>query len=143
MAIKKILCAVDGSKITGRVAGCAVELAQATGAKLTFLTVNVVSTRSRRTHYWDAESVSAAAAQADKQMAAAVKIAKAVKFENYDCVIASGSNVADAIVSYADKNKADHIVMGTHTTSELARLLLGSVATAVVAHAVVPVTVAK
>lgn len=143
MAIKRILCAVDGSKITGRVADCAVELAQATGAKLTFLTINVVPTRARRTHYWDAESVNAAAAQANKQVASAIKSAKAVKFEGYDCVVASGGNVADAIVSYADKNKADHIVMGTSTTNELARLLLGSVATAVVSHAKAPVTVVK
>ena len=48
MAIKRILCAVDGSKITGRVADCAVELAQATGAKLTCLTINAVPTRARR-----------------------------------------------------------------------------------------------
>lgn len=143
MAIKRILCAIDGSKITGRVAGCAVELAQATGAKLTFLTVNVVPTRARRTHYWDAESMNAAAAQSDKQLAAAVKSAKAVKFDNYDCVVANGSNVADAIVSYAEKNKSDHIVMGTNTTNELARLFLGSVATAVVSHAAAPVTVVK
>lgn len=143
MAIKRILCAVDGSKITGRVAGCAVELAQATGAKLTFLTVNVVPTRARRTHYWDAESMNAAAAQSDKQLASAVKSAKAVKFDNYECVVAAGSNVADAIVSYAEKNKADHIVMGTSTTNELARLFLGSVATAVVSHATAPVTVVK
>ncbi|WP_374313778.1 universal stress protein [Dongia sp.] len=143
MAIKRILCAIDGSKITGRVAGCAVELAQATGAKLTFLTVNVVPTRARRTHYWDAESMNAAAAQSDKQLASAVKSAKAVKFDNYDCVVANGSNVADAIVSYAEKNKSDHIVMGTNTTNELARLFLGSVATAVVSHASAPVTVVK
>ena len=143
MAIKRILCAADGSKITGHVAGCAVELAQATGAKLTFLTVNVVPTRARRTHYWDAESMNAAAAQANKQVGAAVKSAKAAKFENYECVVASGSAVADAIVSYADKNKIDHIVMGTNTTNELARLFLGSVATAVVSHASAPVTVVK
>jgi len=143
MAIKKILCAVDGSKITGHVADCAIELAGATGAKLTFLTINVVPTRARRTHYWDAESMSAAAAQASKQLAVAVKSAKASKFENYDCVVASGSTVADAIVAYAAKNKSDHIVMGTNTTNELARIFLGSVATAVVSHAAAPVTIVK
>lgn len=143
MAIKKILCAVDGSKVTGRVAACAVELAQATGAKLTFLTINVVPTRARRTHYWDAESVDAATAQSNKQVASAVKLAKSVKFDNYDCVLATGGNVADAIVAYADKNKTDHIVMGTSTTNELARMFLGSVATAVVSHAQAPVTVVK
>lgn len=143
MAIKKIMCAVDGSKVTGRVAACAVELAQATGAKLTFLTINVVPTRARRSHYWDAESINAANAQANQQIASAVKQAKAVKFDNFDCVVATGGSVADAIVAYADKNKADHIVMGTSTTNELARMLLGSVASAVVSHAQVPVTVVK
>lgn len=143
MAIRKILCAIDGSKITGQVAGFAVDLAQATGARLTFLTINTVPTRARRTHYWDAESISAAAAQANRQLAAATKVARSVKFENVDCVVATGSNVADAIVAYAAKNKMDHIVVGTHTTNELARLLLGSVATAVVSHAAAPVTVVK
>lgn len=143
MAIKKIVCAVDGSKITGHVAACAVELAQATGAKLTFLNIDVVPTRARRTYFWDAELMNAAAAQANKQLAMAVKAAKAVKFENYDCVVATGGHVADAIVAYADKNKADHIVLGTHTTNELTRMLLGSVATAVVSHAKAPVTVVK
>lgn len=143
MAIKKIVCAVDGSKITGRVAACAVELAQATGARLTFLNINVVPTRIRRTYFWDSELVNAAAAQSNRQVAAAVKMAKAVKFNNYDCVVATGSNVADAIVAYADKNKADHIVMGTSTTNELARIFVGSVATAVVSHALAPVTVVK
>jgi nucleotide-binding universal stress UspA family protein len=143
MAIKKILCAVDGSKITGHVAGCAVELAQATGAKLTFLTVNIVPTRALKTHFWDAESMNAAAAQSNRQLAAAVKSAKAAKFDKYDCVVANGSNVADAIVAYAGKNKMDHLVMGTNTTNELARLFMGSVATAVASHAPCPVTIVK
>lgn len=143
MAIKKILCAVDGSKTTGDVAACAIELAKATGAKLTFLTIDVVPTRARRTYFWDAEMVDAAAAQANKQLGSAVKAARAVKFDNFDCMVATGGNVADAIVAFAAKNKSDHIVMGTHTTNELARIFVGSVATAVVSHATVPVTVVK
>ena len=71
------------------------------------------------------------------------KVAKAAKFDNYESVVASGSTVADAIVAYAAKNKIDHIVMGTNTTNELARLFLGSVATAVVSHASAPVTIAR
>lgn len=140
---KLYVCAVDGSKVADRAAACAVDLAKAVGAKLCFLNINIVPTRSRRTHFWDATLVDASAAQSQRQLASAAKIAKAAKFGNFDCVIASGSTVADAIVSYGQKNKADHMIVGTATTNELARLFLGSVATAVVSHAACPVTVVK
>ncbi|TDQ82012.1 nucleotide-binding universal stress UspA family protein [Dongia mobilis] len=143
MAIKNILCAVDGSKNTGRVAECAIDLARATGAKLVFLNIDIVPARTRRTYFWDAELMNAADAQSHKQLALAAKAARAAKFDAFTCVSATGHNVADAIVAYADKMKADHIVMGTHTTSELARIFMGSVATAVVSHAKAPVTIVK
>lgn len=140
---KLYVCAVDGSKVADRAAACAVDLAKAAGAKLRFLNIDVVPTRSRRTYFWDATLVEASATQSRQQLAAAAKIAKAAKFSDYDCVIASGSTVADAIVAYAQKFKADHVIVGTGTTNELARIFLGSVATAVVSHAACPVTVVK
>ncbi len=140
---KLYVCAVDGSKAADRAAACAVDLAKSGGAKLCFLNINVVPTRSRKTYFWDATLVAAAEAQSNNQLAAAAKVAKGAKFGNYDCVIASGSNVADAIVAYAQKQKADHVIVGTGTTNELARMFLGSVATAVVSHAPCPVTVVK
>jgi len=140
---KLYICAVDGSKIADRAAACAVELAKAAGAKLTFLNINVVPTRSRRTYFWDATLVADSAMQSKRQLAAAAKVAKGAKFNSFDCVVASGSTVADAIVSYARKNKADHMIVGTGTTNELARIFIGSVATAVVSHAPCPVTVVK
>jgi nucleotide-binding universal stress UspA family protein len=140
---KLYVCAVDGSKVADRAAACAVDLAKASGAKLCFLNINIVPTRSRRTYFWDATLVEASAIQSNRQLAAAVKIAKAAKFGNFDCVIATGSTVADAIVSYTQKTKADHLIVGTGTTNELARIFLGSVATAVVSHAACPVTVVK
>jgi nucleotide-binding universal stress UspA family protein len=140
---KLFVCAVDGSKAADRAAACAVDLARAGGARLCFLNINVVPTRSRKTYFWDATLVGAAKAQSHRQLAAAAKVAKTAKFGNFDCVIASGSNVADAIVSYVAKHKADHLVVGTGTSNELARLFLGSVATAVVSHAACPVTVVK
>jgi nucleotide-binding universal stress UspA family protein len=140
---KLFVCAVDGSKVADRAAACAVDLAKAAGARLCFLNINAVPTRSRRTYFWDAVLVDAAASQSNRQLGAAAKVAKAAKFGNFDCVIASGSNVPDAIVSYVQKHKADHLVVGTGTTSELARVFLGSVATAVVSHAPCPVTVVK
>lgn len=140
---KTILCAVDGSKVSDRAAACAVDLAKAAGAKLSFLNINVIPARATRTYFWDTTLLKAADIQAHKQLNSAVKIAKAAKFENCDAVIATGNNVADAIVAYAKKHKADHLVLGTATTNELARVFLGSVATAVVSHAHCPVTVVK
>jgi nucleotide-binding universal stress UspA family protein len=140
---KKILCAVDGSKASKAAAACAVELAKATGSKLTFLNVNVVPVASRRTHFWDASLVSAAQQQTNKQLAAAAKIAKAAKVEDAACAMATGGSVAKAIVGYADKNGFTHIVMGTGVTSELQRIFLGSVASWVIGHASCPVTVCR
>jgi nucleotide-binding universal stress UspA family protein len=140
---KLFVCAVDGSKIAERAAACAVDLARAADAKLCFLNINIVPTRSRRTYFWDANLVEAGAIQSNRQLGSAAKVAKAAKFGNVDCVVASGSNVADAIVAYAQKNKADHVIDGTGTTKQLARDFLGSVATAVVSHAPCPVTVVK
>src|SRR3954462_2388203 len=116
---KKFICAVDGSKVAERAASCAIDLAKASGATLTFLNINVVPTRATRTYFWDATLFEAADIQAHGQLNAAAKIAKAAKFSDVEGVIASGNNVADAIVAYANKNKADHIVMGTTTTNEL------------------------
>jgi len=140
---RRILCAVDGSKVAVRAAACAVDLAKAAGAKLTFLNINVIPARAAKTYFWDTTLLRAADIQAHKQIGAAVKVAKAAKFENCDAVIATGSNVADAIVAFAKSHKADHLVMGTATTNQLARIFLGSVATAVVSHAHCPVTVVK
>lgn len=140
---KKILCAVDGSKAAKAAAMYAVDHASATGAKLTFLNVNVVPAAARRTHFWDAELASAAEQQSNRQLAAAAKIAKSAKLKDADCVVATGDHVARAIVGYAEKNGFEHIVVGTGITNELQRIFLGSVASWVVGHAPCPVTVCR
>ena len=50
---------------------------------------------------------------------------------------------AEEIVKYAKTAICDCIVMGTHGRSALKGLLLGSVATKVIAHATTPVTVVR
>ncbi|WP_152041470.1 universal stress protein [Salinigranum salinum] len=52
---------------------------------------------------------------------------------------------ADVILAYVDAHDVDHVVMGGHggDRSELARRLLGTVATAVVGEAAVTVTVVR
>ena len=48
-----------------------------------------------------------------------------------------------AIVEYAEDHDIDHVVMGSHGRSGMSRILLGSVAEAVVRKSPVPVTVAR
>lgn len=50
---------------------------------------------------------------------------------------------ARAIVEYVEENDIDHVVIGSHGRSGVARLVLGSVAENVVRRAPVPVTVIK
>ncbi len=47
------------------------------------------------------------------------------------------------IVEYAAENEIDHIVMGSHGRSGVTRILLGSVAEAVVRRSPVPVTIVR
>lgn len=47
------------------------------------------------------------------------------------------------IVEYAEDNDIDHIVMGSHGRSGVTRILLGSVAEAVVRRSPVPVTIVR
>jgi nucleotide-binding universal stress UspA family protein len=74
---KNILCAVDGSHASDRAAACAVELASATGAGLTFVHVNTVAQdRVSKIWYWDETLLSAVNDQIQAQLAASQKIAK-------------------------------------------------------------------
>jgi nucleotide-binding universal stress UspA family protein len=50
---------------------------------------------------------------------------------------------ADAIPAYAEANEVDRIVIGTHGRSAASRLLVGSVAEAVIRAAPIPVTVVE
>ena len=141
---KNILCAVDGSHVADRAAACAAELAQQTGAKLTFVNVNTVpSERMAQSHFWDETLVTAIDNQIHRQLALATKAAAAHGMPKSDAVVVTGSKVAAAIVAYAETKGFDHIVLGTGVTNELERLILGSVATDVVGRAHCPVTIIR
>ncbi|MBI2253826.1 MAG: universal stress protein [Proteobacteria bacterium] len=137
-----ILCPTDGSYQAQHAADCAVDLAKSTGATVTFLTVDMrPQDRVRRRSFWRSDIGASADAQVAAQLNVAAEIAKDRAFNQFECVVAAGSNAADAIVAFADAHQCDHIVMGTGITSEFQRLILGSVAADVVSHAHCPVTV--
>lgn len=49
----------------------------------------------------------------------------------------------EVIISYAEENDIDHVIMGSHGRSGLSRILVGSVAATVVKNASVTVTIAR
>jgi nucleotide-binding universal stress UspA family protein len=57
--------------------------------------------------------------------------------------LGKSGNAADTIVAQADKGGYDLIVMGSHGHGSLGNLVLGSVATKVVAHAKAPVLLVR
>ena len=64
-----------------------------------------------------------------------------VKFESR--VIKTTTSVPEEIIEYAKDKKSDLIVMGTRGRTGFKKMLLGSVASAVVTHAGCPVMVVR
>ncbi|GGL49806.1 universal stress protein [Halocalculus aciditolerans] len=66
--------------------------------------------------------------------------------DDYDVDLKTATEVgrpSRTIVDYAEENDFDHIVMGSHGRSGVSRILLGSVAEAVVRRSPVPVTIVR
>jgi universal stress protein A len=81
-------------------------------------------------------------AQAQKTMERLVSRARAAGVRVSGFVLDNGA-VADAIVRFAKRQKADLIVIGTHGHGVFARALLGSVAERVMSKAPCPVMVVR
>jgi len=137
--IKRIMTAVDFSETGQAAASQAAELAQRLGAELVVLHV--------------VNEPAFAVAEGNGYLAPAV----VAEYENAmktklqgtaDALASSGAKVSakvvrgtphDAIVSAAESEKVDLIVMGTHGRTGIGQLLLGSVAERVVRLSKVPV----
>lgn len=140
---KKVLCATDGSHSAEKAIDLATRWAKATGAELTFIAISTVSAESAaHTHFWDTRLLAAGDAMMHAELARAHTAAESAGVAA-QCVVASGRDIATAVVEYADAHGHDHIVVGTAGRVGLERLVLGSVAADIVAHARCPVTVAR
>jgi nucleotide-binding universal stress UspA family protein len=73
------------------------------------------------------------------------KIQSKAKEKNMEIVtrLAASSNVIGGIIAYAENESIDLIVVGTRGTTGFKRLLLGSVASGIIAYAHCPVLVVK
>lgn len=144
MINKKLLCATDGSHQSEKAVAYAVEFAKTCGGKLAFLTVDsLTSEQAAQTYFWDSKLLEAGDALVHSELGAASKAADAAGLEDVACVTTSGRDIAEAIVAYAEAHGYDHIVLGSAGRTGLSRLMLGSVAQAVVTKAHCPVTIVR
>ena len=136
---KKIICAVDFSEHSPKVAEYAKSLAQATGAEI--LCLYVAPSLSQYVGFHVPPSsienfVGEIVAGADKTMVDFVE-------EQFNGVVCAGrvltGYAAEEILSAIEEEKADLLIMGTHGRKGIDRILFGSVAEKVVKGAKCPV----
>ncbi len=135
---KKILCPIDGTDHARQGLHKAVELARLTGAQLTICTVNIAhgAASGPLISHWTTEEVSTILKESEA-------VAKADGLAEVGTIELVAREPAPAIITYADENGYDHIVMGTGDKHGIARLMLGSVAASVAGAAHCSVTVAR
>jgi nucleotide-binding universal stress UspA family protein len=125
--MRSILLATDGSDNAKRAFGEAVELARATGALLSIVSVD--------------DSLTGSSPQL--QMASQLAAKEAARLDVPATPLNRYGAAGPAIADTAREIDADLIVVGTHGRSSAAAVILGSVASGVVAHASCPVMVVK
>ena len=127
-----ILVPLDGSALAERALHHAADLAQATGARLRLLRTSLVRDRPPA---GTTEADLCGDEQAYLDERATWARGRGLAVETILCF----ADAADAIVDDAREHGADLIVMTTHGRGWLGRLVIGSVATAVLDAATVPV----
>lgn len=142
---KKILVPVDGSSTSQAAVSKATELAKAFGSTVTVIYVidpypfTGVGTDFA---YGQAEYLSAATAEANTAVHAA-KESFAAAGVTVDTSIIEAHTAWRGIVEAGESLQADLIVMGSHGRSGLEKLVLGSVAQAVLSHTKLPVLITR
>lgn len=136
----KVLCAVDETDHSKSAVAQAAELAKATGSELTLLAVNLpvgAEGRGAPTIYaWED-------GDAARVLNSATELARKAGVSDPKVVSVKSRDAARAIVIYAEDHGVDHIVVGTGGKGAIARFMLGSVSSDVVARAHCPVTIAR
>ena len=142
--MKSILCATDGSKVSAKAVDYAVALAAELDKPLTVLTVERVSrSTAAKSAFWDSRLLDAGDAITRAEFKQVANKAKVAGAKHVSCVAVQAHNIAEAIAGYAKKHKHDHIVLGSHGHKGVQRMLLGSIAEAVVSEAHCPVTIVR
>jgi len=145
-----IVCGIDGSELSTKALRYALELAAKTGGKLTAVTVtepSIIVAPGAEIMMVDTSAIiadldAAKAESAKGILAEAETVAKSAGVPITLKHVAN-SPAAEGILNAAKDLGADIVVMGSHGRRGLGRLLLGSQAAEVLAHAHLPVLVIK
>ena len=142
MNTQRLLCATDGSPPSEKAVSYTVGLAEELQRPITFLVV-VNGAPETVPAVWDEAKVKAGDLPPDKELLSALNTALQHKLLGVRLVRAHGSDPAEAIVSYAERNGYHHIIVGSEGRTGAKRMLLGSVAGDIVNRAHCPVTVVR
>ena len=138
VAWTNILLAIDGSKYSKTAADRAMDFAMAYGGNLKIISVVDVPAE----FYGEApDAVEDMIKKARGYVDEAVKLAesKGIKAEAF---VREGETT-EVIINFANEQKADTIIIGSHGRTGIKRLLMGSVAEKVIGYATCPVLVVK
>jgi len=145
-----IVCAIDGSELSTKALRHALGLAARTGGKVTAVTVtepSILVAPGAEIMMVDTSAMIADLEQAKAESAKTI-LTEAEAVARQTGVALHGMHIAhsaaaEGILHAAKQVRADLVVMGSHGRRGLGRLLLGSQAAEVLAHADIPVLVVK
>jgi len=143
----KILVGLDGSNSSLRAVDSAVSISEKYDSEIILLTIIGASLKQATSTFITAPTYSTE--ELDTEKNANEKIHEMIKskykqVKSINSVIIEHSTAVDrTIINYADSEKVDLIIVGSKGRTGIKKLLLGSVASAVVAHAHCPVLVIK
>ncbi len=136
MKLKNILCPIDFSEFNYAANEYASVLAKSTGAKITYLFSDMPDVPFATYAHLDLEQEESKILKRLREIKPTVEGIEAV-------YVAEFGPPADRIVEFAAQHSIDLIVMGTHGRTGVKRILMGSVAEAVVRRAACPVLAIK
>jgi nucleotide-binding universal stress UspA family protein len=146
--LRTILVPVDGSEWSFRAAKYAVKIAKMSNAQIVCVHAVVSLPTSAYANVHAGVLVPRYIEEAKKEaqkwfdeIDATAKKAGVVRLSTE--IILDVFSVADALITYAERNNVDLIVIGTKGRTGLKKFVLGSVASGVVSHAKCPVLVVR
>lgn len=146
----KILVPIDGSEGSMQAANLAIGVAARYGAKVIVLHVVNINQYLQTLGFYSIsypdlikKMINDAKQETSKWFAEIQRNAEQAKVAITTDVIETPLSVVGDIVNYAEREKADLIVIGTRGRTGFAKLLLGSVASGVVTYAPCPVMVVR
>ena len=144
---KHILVATDGSTASEHAAQMAVNLARTHGAKVTALYVvdpyPYLGVGEANPYGFQAYMAAAQAQAAQAHAKVADLCQQGSPAVEMVATVVEDAGVTPSIIETAKSQNADLIVVGSHGRSGIARLMLGSIATKVVAESPLPVLVVR